>query len=148
MLEIKEMIIENNALVDELDLMDAENDKDFYRRWKRYKELQNMIKLNKRAEKEKEISGIRLFITKNKGEILEMFNNKCEICGMDLKEILVVHHKTPISKGGTNEIDNLSVLCPNCHALVHKKYSKSAGYWIEENLSRNQANRLMKIRHF
>jgi hypothetical protein len=31
-----------------------------------------------------------------------------------------VHHITPASKGGTNEMNNLITLCPNCHRLSHR----------------------------
>ena len=42
----------------------------------------------------------------------------CYICGREL--FLEVHHKIQLQHGGDNEIDNLCLLCKECHALVHK----------------------------
>lgn len=49
--------------------------------------------------------------------------NKCEMCGWD-KGNCDVHHIKPKSKGGTDDISNLIVLCPNCHRLQHAKLNK------------------------
>lgn len=44
---------------------------------------------------------------------------KCNLCGYSSHpEILVVHHK---DKNRMNDsVDNLQVLCPNCHEIVHR----------------------------
>ena len=34
--------------------------------------------------------------------------------------MLVIHHKKPISRGGTTTKDNLVILCPKCHSGRHK----------------------------
>ena len=45
----------------------------------------------------------------------------CEVC--DERGILVeaeeVHHKKPLSEGGTHERDNLIALCKSCHSRIH-----------------------------
>lgn len=41
---------------------------------------------------------------------------KCECCGAKAKE---VHHIISISKGGTNNYDNLVNVCVSCHAKIH-----------------------------
>ena len=42
---------------------------------------------------------------------------KCERCGFSRIEILHVHHK---DRNRThNELDNLELICPNCHAEEH-----------------------------
>lgn len=45
----------------------------------------------------------------------------CELCFE--KGILVpvdeVHHKLPLSEGGTHERSNLVALCKSCHAKIH-----------------------------
>ena len=33
-----------------------------------------------------------------------------------------VHHVTPRSQGGTNELSNLICLCFTCHSIVHGEY--------------------------
>ncbi|MDD3531197.1 MAG: HNH endonuclease [Candidatus Pacebacteria bacterium] len=42
---------------------------------------------------------------------------RCERCGYDKKEIINVHHKD--WNHGNNNLDNLELLCPNCHAEEH-----------------------------
>ena len=46
---------------------------------------------------------------------------KCEKCGFDAyPQILGVHHKD--HNKNNNSIDNLAVLCPNCHSMEHMKH--------------------------
>jgi len=45
---------------------------------------------------------------------------KCRDCGRKKKkESFEIHHIIPISKGGTNLINNLILLCPVCHKKRH-----------------------------
>ncbi len=45
----------------------------------------------------------------------------CEICYSNgvLVETEEVHHKKPLSEGGTHERDNLIALCKSCHSRIH-----------------------------
>lgn len=45
--------------------------------------------------------------------------NECAICGTSGN--LEVHHIVPISKGGSNEEENLAVLCPRCNQKISNK---------------------------
>lgn len=45
--------------------------------------------------------------------------NCCQLCGFSNIKILQVHQVVPQSKGGTDELSNLLLVCPNCHAEVH-----------------------------
>ena len=49
---------------------------------------------------------------------IEMRGSNCEECSSETD--LTVHHKTPLSHGGTNKASNLEVLCLNCHRKYHK----------------------------
>jgi 5-methylcytosine-specific restriction endonuclease McrA len=49
--------------------------------------------------------------------LLRNKNNKCELCGFDKLEILQVHHIDLNRKN--NKLENLQLLCPNCHYTVH-----------------------------
>lgn len=42
---------------------------------------------------------------------------KCERCGFEIYEILQVHHRD--RDRSNNELNNLELLCPNCHAKEH-----------------------------
>ena len=47
---------------------------------------------------------------------------KCQECGYkEHPKILETHHIIHIKNGGTNKKHNLIKLCPNCHALKHRK---------------------------
>ena len=49
----------------------------------------------------------------------------CERCPFDNLNILVVHHKDRNRRN--NSIENIEILCPNCHALEH--FNKKDGPW-------------------
>ena len=59
----------------------------------------------------------------------------CELCfekGM-LVPTREVHHKRPLSEGGTHERDNLIALCKSCHAKIHAErgdYCESKKYRV------------------
>lgn len=40
---------------------------------------------------------------------------KCIYCGVDIKETYSIDHIVPLSKGGTNEIDNIDLVCKPCN---------------------------------
>jgi hypothetical protein len=44
-------------------------------------------------------------------------DSKCSSCGV--KSSLHLHHRVPLSSGGTNRHNNLVVLCEKCHSLAH-----------------------------
>jgi 5-methylcytosine-specific restriction endonuclease McrA len=47
-----------------------------------------------------------------------ILENQCNRCGWkQYKSILVVHHKDRNRRN--NSIDNLEILCPNCHSIEH-----------------------------
>ena len=46
-------------------------------------------------------------------------NGECERCGESNYSILQVHHIIERHKGGSDELKNLELLCPNCHATHH-----------------------------
>jgi rubredoxin len=51
-------------------------------------------------------------------EILKRDDYRCQMCGVTAKDgaTLEIDHIYPVSKGGTNEPDNLQVLCRDCNA--------------------------------
>lgn len=54
---------------------------------------------------------------------------RCCICGRTAKETkLEVDHKIPVSKGGTDSLDNLWTLCKDCNRgksdLIYKPSNK------------------------
>ncbi len=49
-------------------------------------------------------------------QAIKKYGNKCELCGY--KMAIDTHHIIPKYKGGVHEINNLMIVCPNCHALI------------------------------
>ena len=50
--------------------------------------------------------------------------NRCGTCG-DLLRRYEKHHKKPFCKGGTDDLDNLVLLCPQCHAQETEKQEQA-----------------------
>lgn len=48
---------------------------------------------------------------------------KCVYCGDRCR--LQMHHITPLSKGGSNKLNNLEFVCVSCHAKLHNKEEDS-----------------------
>lgn len=55
---------------------------------------------------------------------VEFYENKCLSCDTYCKNI-TIDHIVPVSKGGTNKIDNLQPLCMTCNK---RKYTKIINY--------------------
>ena len=51
-----------------------------------------------------------------RSQAIKKYGHKCELCNYNLT--IDTHHIKPKYTGGKHEIDNLMVLCPNCHALI------------------------------
>ena len=58
-------------------------------------------------------------VRKLKGLLLEDRGHKCEMCSFNNVNILQVHHIIERSNGGSNDLENLQLLCPNCHCTIH-----------------------------
>lgn len=52
-----------------------------------------------------------------KKRLLKSRGDKCERCGYDKIQILQVHHKDKNREN--NSLDNLELICPNCHSEKH-----------------------------
>lgn len=58
------------------------------------------------------------------------YPHQCQDCGMELTwEIFALHHAVEVSKGGTDDDDNIRMLCHNCHA----KYGNGGGNTRKSN---------------
>ncbi len=55
---------------------------------------------------------------------------QCQKCGAKNTQ-LCVHHQTPLSVGGSNDMNNLITLCKNCHIDDHSHMW--LGRWKENN---------------
>ena len=69
----------------------------------------------------------------NRAACIEILGDSCKACGLNFRDVygeigdgyIHVHHITPVSEIGKNyKVDpskDLVPLCPNCHAMVHRK---------------------------
>jgi hypothetical protein len=51
-------------------------------------------------------------------KVLERDMNTCQVTGCPSRTVVHVHHKTPLSKGGSHRIENLITLCEYHHGLM------------------------------
>lgn len=96
-----------------------------------------------RRDSLKEIEG---FHTKQDiKKLWEAQNGKCYFCGVDLKQLtdekpFEVEHLTPVSEGGTNWIQNISLTCANCNRSKHKKTSTQFWKALKERFGADWVN--------
>ena len=58
------------------------------------------------------------FTSKERVELWKLSNNKCQCCNKKVKsDNFEIDHIKPLSIGGTNDIDNLQILCKACHKI-------------------------------
>lgn len=55
----------------------------------------------------------------------ELYQDRCQLCGWSAmgdyrSEVCEAHHLHWLSRGGADELDNLVLLCPNHHRVVHR----------------------------
>lgn len=69
--------------------------------------------------------------TKKNNVLVQMGKLECEVCGFDFntvygeigKGFAECHHVKPVSElkpGDTTKLDDLSILCANCHRMIHR----------------------------
>lgn len=84
--------------------------------------------------------------------VLMRAQGRCELCGkpapfeIDGEPYLQLDHIIPISRGGSNSIDNLAALCPNCNCFKSNKIDSSMIQTILDNVARDEAE-LQRLLH-
>ena len=66
----------------------------------------------------------------NAGGICDLCKNPAPFIKDDGTPYLEIHHLIPLSKGGTDDLENTVALCPNCHRKLH--YEKGRAKMIKE----------------
>ena len=52
-------------------------------------------------------------------QALKKYGHRCELCGYHL--LVETHHIVPKYQGGLHEVENLMIVCSNCHTLLTRK---------------------------
>lgn len=104
------------------------------------------LRIHKVRERDPKIKkkAIDLFVKQN-GYVF------CELCNFSFEEkygnigkgYIEVHHLKPISQYDENEltsIENLKLVCSNCHRMIHRGDPESLFYQLKESLRRSKNN--------
>lgn len=54
-----------------------------------------------------------------KGRLIEERGGRCQQCGANAP--LIAHHVIALAQGGTNDDENLMLVCKSCHDALHQK---------------------------
>lgn len=70
------------------------------------------------------ILSIKNLSSRTISKILKRANKSCSICNWN-ESTCDIHHIIPVKNGGSNLSNNLIIVCPNCHRVIHttNKYS-------------------------
>jgi hypothetical protein len=77
---------------------------------------------------------------------------RCEVCGFNFeeaygsvgREYIIAHHIRPVSSGVTKTtLDDIALLCANCHAMVHTSYPPITPSDLQDLLKQRQAPSLL-----
>lgn len=83
--------------------------------------LPRTIKHTKGKENPKSILDVSKRTT---SKILKRMDLPCSCCGFHVSGVMLdIHHIKPKSKGGSDTMDNLTYICPNCHRIAHTDIS-------------------------
>ena len=69
-----------------------------------------------------------LFTKEQRDEYLLKFNKQCNLCKTDIKRKFEIDHIIPVACGGTNDDDNLQVLCKPCHKNKTQSEKEEGAY--------------------
>jgi len=72
---------------------------------------------------------------------------QCQKCSATNVQ-LHAHHIIPLSSGGSNETDNLTTLCKNCHTDLHPLTTIWWIRWAEKHSTMNLIFKIAKILFF
>jgi len=75
---------------------------------------------NQTSNKHKKMFVIKTLLLNKRG-------NFCQLCKYDNVNVLQVHHIVEKSKGGSDDEENLLLICPNCHYTIHYGDSRLNG---------------------
>lgn len=85
--------------------------------------LKNNIYNNFGEEDDDKTELVRTISGKTRLDVFERDDYRCQMCGRTVEDgiKLYIDHIVPFSKGGSNDMDNLQVLCHECNLAKHDR---------------------------
>lgn len=85
--------------------------------------LKNNIYNNFGEEDDDKTELVRTISGKTRLDVFERDDYRCQMCGRTVEDGIKLHidHIVPFSKGGSNDMDNLQVLCHECNLAKHDR---------------------------
>lgn len=85
--------------------------------------IYNELDMLRAKSRKKNKSKRRLISGKKRHAVFARDNYRCQICGATVEDGAKLHvdHILPVSKGGTNDIRNLQILCEKCNLGKHNR---------------------------
>ena len=80
-------------------------------------------------------------------KLLERQKDKCNCCGDVLTKRREVDHILPLAEGGSNELDNLQLLCLECHSTKTEHEEHSSGSTRFHTLESQLSPHLVEVFH-
>lgn len=87
---------------------------------KRYKYKKKIIKTPKVQKKPQKSSKLAYYIKLKREELIQIRGQRCEICGVDIKNSSKIHMHHKNRNRADNSDGNLILLCVKCHAEEHR----------------------------
>lgn len=97
-----------------------------------YRSNPERYKVNARNRKSTLKGSEGKFSLKEIQELLEVQKGCCNYCGADITVDRHIDHKTPLSRGGSNWIENIQLLCPSCNLQKYTKTHEEFLQYLEE----------------
>lgn len=82
--------------------------------------LPTSIRHNAKNRVKQVVASIKDVSSRTVEKILRRMSLPCSCCGFHVQGVaLDIHHILPRKEGGTDDMNNLCYICPNCHRIVH-----------------------------
>jgi 5-methylcytosine-specific restriction endonuclease McrA len=91
--------------------------------------------IKKSQERRKREHSIDEIIVKLTHRQLKRFNIACVICSWN-EAHCDDHHIIPLSEGGLNQLNNIVIICPNCHRVIHESNKYSVSFLQERSIAK------------
>ena len=101
---------------------------------------------NNAPHHKKDVTKITDFSKRTISKILYRLKMPCSLCGWN-KSTCDIHHIIPKKENGSDENDNLIIVCPNCHREIHRNVSPYTREQLFEKCVSTQWDYIKSVYH-